>query len=272
MSAPADEKPPEVDDGLLESFLAGIVVDEYAAVPVRSESDTGGKRWWTVAAVTLLIGVMLATGLVNTLRSGAERQQTRDALLTRITALSDGVVEGQALVDEQAATVEALQSTLLESSAAGQDVGRLERLSELASATPLTGPGLVVSIGDAPDATAGSLNRVLDRDLQDITNVLWQMGAAGIAINEQRLTSTSAIRGAGDAILVNYQPLSPPYSVSAIGTTTSGEDDSGLQVLLKGLTDDYGLVTDITTGDVALPAGEVRYPRFATTGNGDVGQ
>lgn len=272
MSAPVDQEPPAVEDGLLESFLAGIVTDEYASVPIQSRSARGRRRGWTVAAVTLLIGVMLATGLVNTLRSGAERQQTRDALLTRITTLSQGVVEGQARRDEQAATVDDLQARLLESSAAGQDAERLQRLSELAAATPLTGPGVVVSIGDAPNATAGSLDRVLDRDLQDIANVLWQMGAAGIAINDERLTSTTAIRSAGDAILVNYRPLTPPYSVAAIGTTTSGDADSGLQVLLTGLSDDYGLVTDVSTGDVALPAGEVRYPRFATTGDGDVGQ
>jgi uncharacterized protein YlxW (UPF0749 family) len=224
------------------------------------------------AIVAGVIGLLLAAALVNTLRSDGAREQTRDALLTRIAALSESVDVSQGQLDEQATAVDALQSQLLDSTAAEQAAERLAGLADQAATTPLTGPGLVVSIADAPDASEGSLNRVLDRDLQDIANVLWQMGAVGIAINEQRLTSTTAIRSAGDAILVNYQPLSPPYEVTAIGTTTSGESDSGLQVLLSGLSEDYGLVTGIETGDVALPAGGLRYPRFATTGDGEGGQ
>ena len=53
----------------------------------------------------------------------------------------------------------------------------------------LAGPGVTVTIDDAADAEAGSLNRVLDRDLQDIVNVLWRMGASGVAVNGQRLTA-----------------------------------------------------------------------------------
>ncbi len=120
-------------------------------------------------------------------------------------------------------------------------------------------------VDDAPDAEAGSLNRVLDRDLQDIVNVLWRSGATGVAVNDQRLTATTAIRAAGEAILVNYQPLTRPYRVYAVGTSTSGTGDSGLERLLDGLSTDYGLVTEMTTGDVALPAGELRSPRFAST-------
>src|SRR5690606_26406867 len=38
-----------------------------------------------------------------------------------------------------------------------------------------------------------------------------------IAVNGQRLTSTSAIRTAGEAILVGLAPVLPPYRVEAIG-------------------------------------------------------
>ena len=270
MTAPTQQ--PDTEDGLLEQFLAGIITDEYESVPVHETSNRWGRRQWASAIAAGVIGLLLAAALVNTLRSDAVRQQTRDALLTRIGALSESLNESQQQLDKQSTTVDALQSQLLDSRAAEDAAQRAQGLSELAATTPLTGPGLVVTIGDAPDAAKGSLNRVLDRDLQDIANVLWRMGAVGIAINGQRLTATTAIRSAGDAILVNYQPLSPPYEVSAIGTTTSGEEDSDLQVLLSGLSDDYGLVTEIGTGDVALPAGELRYPRFATTGNGGVSQ
>ena len=136
----------------------------------------------------------------------------------------------------------------------------------------LSGPGLTVTIDDAPDAEAGSLNQVLDRDIQDIVNVLWSMGASGVAVNEQRLTGATAIRGAGEAILVNYQPLTRPYTVTAVGTTTSGDEASALQLLLDGLSRDYGLVSQVTSGDVALPAGELRAPRFARVAEGSTAE
>jgi uncharacterized protein YlxW (UPF0749 family) len=140
-----------------------------------------------------------------------------------------------------------------------------DRLSAVAGTNALTGPGVVVTIDDAPDAEAGSLNRVLDRDLQDIVNVLWKSGATGVAVNDQRLTGVTAIRAAGEAILVNYQPLTRPYRVQAVGTSTTGEQASGLTSMLEGLARDYGLVTEVSTGDVALPAGELRTPRFAAS-------
>ena len=65
------------------------------------------------------------------------------------------------------------------------------------------------------------LGRVLDRDLQLVVNGLWAAGAEAIAVNGQRLSALSAIRGAGDAILVDFRPLSPPYSVLAVGDPTA---------------------------------------------------
>jgi uncharacterized protein YlxW (UPF0749 family) len=56
-----------------------------------------------------------------------------------------------------------------------------------------------------------------------LSNGLWAAGAGAIAINGQRLTPTTAIRTAGEAILVDYRPLSPPYEVTALG------DPGGLQ-------------------------------------------
>jgi uncharacterized protein YlxW (UPF0749 family) len=60
---------------------------------------------------------------------------------------------------------------------------------------------------------------VLDLDLQVMVNGLWQAGAEAIAINGHRLSTLTAIRGAGDAITVDYRSLTRPYRVEAIGDT-----------------------------------------------------
>jgi uncharacterized protein YlxW (UPF0749 family) len=85
-----------------------------------------------------------------------------------------------------------------------------------------------------------------------------------VAVNGQRLNSSSAIRGAGAAILVNYQPITRPYVITAMGTATSPGQQSPVEALLTALGSDYGLVSSVATGDVTLPAGDVRAPRFAT--------
>ncbi len=213
-------------------------------------------------AITALIGVLVAVAIVNARVSDAARQETRAALTDRVAAVGAAVDDQQSRVDQQSATVDALQRDLLAATQSQDDAARAERLAAQAGATAVAGPGIVVTIDDAPDAEAGSLNRVLDRDLQDIVNSLWRTGATGIAVNDQRLVGDTAIRGAGEAILVNYQPLTRPYRVSAVGVR---EADAGLTALLDSLTTDYGLVTEVEPGDVALPAGQVRSPRFATT-------
>lgn len=273
MTTPVTDRPGPGEPGVLESFLAQVAVDEYAGVAPPGDERRPWTGHWPSLLALVVIGLVVATAVISTRTSDEVRQQTREALVERVAGLSAAIEDRQAAVDEQSAAVELLRAEVLAAGAAA-GAGGLETagLAAQAGTTELSGPGLTVTIDDAPDAEAGSLNRVLDRDLQDIVNVLWSMGASGVAVNEQRLTGVTAIRGAGEAILVNYQPLTRPYIVTAVGTTTSGEEDSPLQVLLAGLRTDYGLVSQADSGDVALPAGELRSPRFARVDQGSAAE
>ncbi len=258
------------DRGLLERFVEDIISDDYGPSltlePGPRSLPAPAPARIAAAVVAALIGLVVVASLMTAHLSTAERQQTRNALVDRIWATSAEVQARQDGVEEARATTDALQLRVLAAASQQDDVSAedLARLTSLAGTTALAGPGVTVMVDDAPDAEAGSLNRVLDRDLQDIVNVLWRSGATGVAVNDQRMTGTTAIRAAGEAILVNYQPLTRPYRVHAVGMSTSGSGDSGLERLLDGLSTDYGLVTDMTIGDVALPAGELRSPRFAS--------
>ena len=64
-------------------------------------------------------------------------------------------------------------------------------------------------------------------DLQIIVNGLWGAGAEAIAINGQRLSSTAAIRFAGQAIIVDFRPLARPYVITALG------DPQGMQQIFE---------------------------------------
>ena len=73
----------------------------------------------------------------------------------------------------------------------------------------------------ADDAAEGGARpqqgRVIAKDLQFVTNALWESGAEAVSINGKRLTSTSAIRFAGSAIIVDFRPLTRPYVITALG-------------------------------------------------------
>jgi uncharacterized protein YlxW (UPF0749 family) len=126
-------------------------------------------------------------------------------------------------------------------------------------AVPVRGPGMVVKLTDGAggglvdpgDAPAES--RVRDADVQFVVNELWAAGAEAIAVNDQRLTSLSAIRNAGDAILVDLQPLNGPvYTVEAVG------DPEDMQVefarsaglgFLQLLSAEYGIEHEVTASE-----------------------
>jgi uncharacterized protein YlxW (UPF0749 family) len=118
-----------------------------------------------------------------------------------------------------------------------------------------------VADGPTPiDAVTGERNtaaRVKDTDLQLATNALWSLGAEAITINGQRLTATSTIRQAGEAILVDFRPVSSPYQVIAIGPDDLAKDfrDGYAGRFFKELAAKYGMSFDATdVDDVTLAA------------------
>jgi uncharacterized protein YlxW (UPF0749 family) len=127
---------------------------------------------------------------------------------------TDSVNALQTRLDRLRAEIAGQRDTALASTAAGNRLAARLAADELAAGTlAVTGPGLRVTLDDAP----GGDNRIVDRDLQSVVNALWDAGAEAMAVNGERITAQTAVRAAGGAILVNFRPLDPPYLVSAIG-------------------------------------------------------
>ncbi|HUX69122.1 MAG TPA: DUF881 domain-containing protein [Cellulomonadaceae bacterium] len=172
----------------------------------------------------------------------------------------------QALSDE----VASLQAEAL----AAQDPALIARLKsgEVPSgATAVTGPGLRVSLADAPADASGNVaadSMVQDADLQAVVNSLWASGAEAIAINGQRLTSLTAIRSAGSAILVDLVPLSGPYTVDAIGdpdTMQTRFARTPAASELAYLRSTWGISTDVAVKtSLTLPGAGALSLRFAS--------
>ena len=94
-------------------------------------------------------------------------------------------------------------------------------LAAQAGASAVIGPGLRVKVADADaipaDVKEAGAYRISDTDLQLLVNALWSAGAEAIALNGNRIVATTSIRAAGETVVVNFRPLSPPYRLDAIG-------------------------------------------------------
>ncbi len=93
---------------------------------------------------------------------------------------------------------------------------KLEKNKSVAGLTEMEGPGLLITLNDAPGGT--SVDKVVSAaDLRDIVNVLWLSGAKSIAIGSERLVTTTAIDAVGDTILINSTKSIPPFMIRVIG-------------------------------------------------------
>lgn len=104
---------------------------------------------------------------------------------------------------------------------------KLAALEKKAGTQKLKGEAISVTLNDAPpDATAKLPGYpepqpdylvIHQQDLQAVVNALWQGGAKGIKVMDQRLISTSAVRCVGNTLILQGRVYSPPYKITAVG-------------------------------------------------------
>lgn len=225
--APQQTTPRRVDASMsLLNNLMAHPIDEGYAVAARSRSGQGGKQirsrhrvMLVVAAVVL--GFLLAIAAGQNYRSAPAAEKQRNELIDRVNQADNRLTELRTHQSQLADEVRRLQAGGLSNDSAGAALQqKLDDLELQTGAISVTGPGIKAVIDDAKNADAKE-GRLLDVDLQQLVNGLWTAGAEAISVNGHRLTSLTAIRGAGSAITVDYSSLTPPYTVLAIGDTAT---------------------------------------------------
>ncbi|OKK05397.1 hypothetical protein AMK33_21145 [Streptomyces sp. CB02400] len=257
---------------LLTNVMDHSLDDGYAeAAARRKTSGEGGMPKTLRAKLGLAVGLVFAA-LIVTVGAAQARvaapvvAKEREELIDRIDQETEAADELEDSVDELRADVSARQREALRDS--GGDRSALVGI--LSGAVAVHGPGVRLVVNDAKDASTGGdggprsttgfsdTGRVRDRDMQRVVNGLWESGAEAVSINGQRLTALSAIRAAGDAILVDNRPLVPPYTVLAVGDGGQLSDrfqNSADGLYLHALQENYGIRTAISVeDDVRLPA------------------
>lgn len=137
-------------------------------------------------------------------------------------------------------------------------MGDLNKNQLLAGTVAVKGQGVEVTLEDNDTVSGNVVDEnvyvVHDDDVLRVLNELRAAGAEALAINEQRVVSTSEIRCAGNTVSVNNTRTAAPFVIRAIGNA---------EQLHSGLTMRGGLVEELsrwvkikveTKSEIILPA------------------
>jgi uncharacterized protein YlxW (UPF0749 family) len=234
-------------------------------------------RRGSTAATLLAIGVILAMAYQQAVDRAPDAAKAHAKLVTDVKNRSEQTDALQAQAERLREQLGREREDALASTTAGAKTAEdLRNLEASVGAGAVTGPGLTVTAGDGPPQkdpvtgeviTGGDPARLLDRDLQELVNALWEAGAEAVAIDGQRLTPTSTIRLAGEAILVDLRPVSSPYRIEVIGDPLSLDDrfaGSDIARRFRAYADRYGIVFSVASAtSLKLPAATAPVLRYA---------
>ncbi|EPD30493.1 DUF881 domain-containing protein [Gleimia europaea] len=239
------------------SSLLGELLFDPLNYGVGTESALQrGRRRPFETLIALVLAIALAFGVTvavkNLLGHKTTQEKTRANLSEQVARQQEIVNQLEVENAEDAARIALLSAGLKNTVTADQPAQQNAQLDAI------EGSGVLVTVSEREGAE--SIERVLDTDLRFIINALWAGGAEGVEINGVRVGPTTAVRTAGSAILVNFQPVVAPYNIRAIGDDESLElqlRSGGVATYLSTLDSKYGIKTSIQSEEkIALrPAG-----------------
>ncbi len=186
---------------------------------VRAHRRFGTRGTISVTVVLALAGLLFAANARQAQGSGTRTAQD-------LPGLVGGEEDRVAQLTGQVATLRAEVTALSarEAELAGVPLPTATLDERVAAGTvPVTGPGLEVTLDDAPRGLAHDSSVhpddlvVHEQDLQAVVNALWSGGAEGVSLMDQRLVGTSSFRCIGNVLALGGRRYSPPYVVRAVG-------------------------------------------------------
>ena len=218
-----------------------------------AERGSGRGAWRVLVPVTALAaGLMFATSATTAkgtdLRGGRFSQLTEliEAQSSDVERLSDDAARLRADVAAARADVARTSTTVADENARG------DSLLAASGLTAVSGPGLTVSLDDAPRTPAGEPPAsdnpddlvVHQQDVQSVVNALWAGGAEAMTLMGERVVSTTAVRCVGNTLLIQGRLVGPPFVIRAIGDPDALRTALDLEpgvALFRQYVDDFGL-------------------------------
>jgi uncharacterized protein YlxW (UPF0749 family) len=199
-----------------------------------------------LVAVLAVLGFLLVT-TANSARADRKAAEPRKGeLITLIESRRSQVGDLDAAVATLRAQVtEAERRAARDSQLSEEEAAAAQQLAMQAGTVALRGKGVTVRLAGADrparspdDQSAG---RIHDVDVQLVVNALLEAGAEALAVNGNRVVATTAIRSAGDTLVVNFRPLRPPYRIDAIGADLGRFEESEIAQRFRQWTKLFGL-------------------------------
>lgn len=189
------------------------------SAPRVARSRAGGIG----VAIVLVAAGLLFTTSATTARGTQFRSERAD--------LADLIKAEDLRVKTRTQRVTAMEKRVQQEAAANtvnsEAIKALEESSSsvisAAGLLPMTGPGLTVTLDDAPrdvpvpDGAGPDDLVVHQQDVQAVVNALWAGGAEAMMLQDQRVISTSAVRCVGNTLILQGRVYSPPYTVTVLG-------------------------------------------------------
>jgi len=202
------------DSWILKITIMGVILGMLLAVSLKTQQQ-----------VTKIGGMPTGLrGLVDALR--AARKQN-NMLQEQVEFLRE--------------KVEAYEKQAAEGSPAVNMLNKeLQDMKFRAGMAPVEGAGIIVTLNDSlekPSMGSAPIDLIIhDSDIRNFINELINAGAEAISVNDQRITSRSAVRCAGNNNQVNNCPLVAPYEIKAIGDPKTLE---GALRMPQGIVDSF---------------------------------
>jgi len=176
-------------------------------------------------------------------------QAQQEALKEQILDLRSRIQDLQEQGEGSAALVSRLNDDLHEARVA-------------AGLVPLTGSGIVLRLEDSGQPTPPDGNDadyvVSAADLRTVVEELWLAGAEAIAVNDERVTGSTAVIDIGGSILVNSAYQANPYTVTALGPAdlwSSLSAQPGFADFFRARAEGFGIRISLAEpGTVDVPA------------------
>ena len=199
-----------------------------------------------VLAVTIASGLLFSVSSLNERKNPAGTSNLATLVRTR-----------QAQVSTLDNEVSSLDAQVQSFSSAPQSGSPDEDAFTARSTSPVSGPGVQITLSDAPPGQipAGATPNDLvihQQDIEDTMNALWAGGAEAMTVQGVRITNRTVIRCIGNVILVDGTSYSPPYVIQAIGdpdTLRATVTANPRMVNYQAYVTKYGLGWDMQTKD-----------------------
>lgn len=175
-----------------------------------------------IMCFALTAGICIQIKTVKSTNSAVSQSYTENNLRAEVLKYKekyDNKIKEIEKIDEE--LEKAISTATANNSELEEAKNQIVEGNKIIGLTEVKGPGVIINVADSEldSSLSADPSRLLvhDKDILCIVNELKNAGAEAIAINGQRVISTTAIICGGNIININGERIGSPFTIQAIG-------------------------------------------------------